>query len=45
MMILSPPCSVIRLLGPKYLGFVIKEMSANLQRGYLQHVLSFTTHR
>ena len=40
----STLCSVMKLLGPKYLGFVIKEMSANLQRGYLQHVLTYTTH-
>ena len=41
----STLCSAIQLLGPKYLVFVIKEMSAQLTRGYLQHVLTFTSHR
>jgi len=37
-------CSVMELLGPKYLSFVMKELKAGLQRGYQLHVLTFTTH-
>ena len=40
----STLCSVMELLGPRYLGFVIKEMSSNLQRGYHLHILTFTSH-
>ena len=40
----STLCSVMGLLGPRYLGFVIKEMSSNLQRGYHLHILTFTSH-
>ncbi|KAF3906292.1 hypothetical protein ABW20_dc0103023 [Dactylellina cionopaga] len=32
------------LLGPKYFGFVLKELRGALQRGYQLHVLSFTVH-
>ena len=40
----STLCNVMELLGPKYLHFVIKEMSAGLTRGYHLHILTFTTH-
>ena len=33
-----------RLLGPKYFGFILKELRRSLQRGYQLHVLSFTMH-
>ncbi|KAK6340588.1 U3 snoRNP protein [Orbilia brochopaga] len=32
------------LLGPKYFGFVLKELRGALTRGYQLHVLSFTVH-
>ncbi|KAH7354590.1 HEAT repeat protein-like protein [Pyrenochaeta sp. MPI-SDFR-AT-0127] len=32
------------LMGPKYLGFIIKALRTALQRGYQLHVLSFTLH-
>ncbi|KAF3906112.1 hypothetical protein ABW21_db0209523 [Orbilia brochopaga] len=32
------------LLGPKYFGFVLKELRGALLRGYQLHVLSFTVH-
>jgi len=37
-------CSVMELLGPKYLSFVMKELTAGLTRGYQLHILTFTTH-
>jgi len=37
-------CSVMELLGPKYVSFVIKELSAALTKGYMLHILTFTTH-
>eukprot|EP00092_Neocalanus_flemingeri_P037576 GFUD01040911.1.p1 GENE.GFUD01040911.1~~GFUD01040911.1.p1 ORF type:complete len:2557 (+),score=666.17 GFUD01040911.1:40-7710(+) len=37
-------CSVMELLGPRYLSFVMKELSAGLTRGYQLHILTFTTH-
>lgn len=35
---------ILTLLGPSYLGFILKELRAALQRGYQLHVLSFTVH-
>lgn len=32
------------LVGPNYLGFVVKELRSSLARGYQLHVLSFTVH-
>ncbi|KAF6228293.1 hypothetical protein HO133_008023 [Letharia lupina] len=32
------------LIGPQYLGFVMKELRSALARGYQLHVLSFTVH-
>lgn len=36
--------AILVLLGPSYLGFILKELRAALQRGYQLHVLSFTVH-
>lgn len=35
---------ITTLLGPQYLGFVIKELRGALLRGYQLHVLSYTVH-
>ena len=40
----STLCSVMELLGPRYLSFVIKELSSGLTRGYHLHILTYTTH-
>ncbi|KAI9738764.1 MAG: U3 snoRNP protein [Cirrosporium novae-zelandiae] len=32
------------IIGPSYLGFLIKELRASLERGYQLHVLGFTLH-
>ncbi|KAI6827918.1 putative HEAT repeat protein [Hortaea werneckii] len=36
--------AIFALIGPSYLGFIIKELRSALQRGYQLHVLSFTVH-
>lgn len=36
--------AILSLVGPTYLGFIIKELRSALQRGYQLHVLSFTVH-
>jgi U3 small nucleolar RNA-associated protein 20 len=36
--------TILGLLGPNYLGFILKELRSALQRGYQLHVLSFTVH-
>ncbi|KAK4539320.1 hypothetical protein LTR36_000782 [Oleoguttula mirabilis] len=36
--------AVLTLIGPAYLGFMLKELRSALQRGYQLHVLSFTVH-
>ncbi|KAK6455729.1 U3 snoRNP protein [Scheffersomyces xylosifermentans] len=36
--------NIVKLLGPKYLRFVLKELKTALSRGSQIHVLSFTTH-
>ncbi|ABN68425.2 U3 snoRNP protein [Scheffersomyces stipitis CBS 6054] len=36
--------NIVKLLGPKYLRFVLKELKGALSRGSQIHVLSFTTH-
>ena len=36
--------AILALLGPSYLGFIVKELRSALQRGYQLHVLSFTVH-
>ena len=36
--------AILSLIGPSYLGFMVKEMRSALQRGYQLHVLSFTVH-
>ncbi|KAF2457536.1 armadillo-type protein [Lineolata rhizophorae] len=35
---------IASLIGPKYFGFLVKELRTALQRGYQLHVLSFTVH-
>ncbi|KAF3911770.1 hypothetical protein AA313_de0206521 [Arthrobotrys entomopaga] len=35
---------IATLLGPKYFGFILKELRGALLRGYQLHVLSFTVH-
>nr|POE93298.1 u3 small nucleolar rna-associated protein 20 [Quercus suber] len=35
---------MLALIGPAYLGFMLKELRSALQRGYQLHVLSFTVH-
>ncbi|KAJ6262575.1 U3 small nucleolar RNA-associated protein [Drechslerella dactyloides] len=35
---------ITAMLGPKYFGFVLKELRGALLRGYQLHVLSFTVH-
>ncbi|EPS44052.1 hypothetical protein H072_1959 [Dactylellina haptotyla CBS 200.50] len=35
---------IASLLGPKYFGFILKELRGALLRGYQLHVLSFTVH-
>lgn len=35
---------IAKLLGPHYLGFILKELKGSLQRGYQLHVLSYTVH-
>jgi len=37
-------CSVMELLGPRYLSYVMKELTAGLTRGYQLHILTFTSH-
>ncbi|KAK6358660.1 U3 snoRNP protein [Orbilia blumenaviensis] len=37
-------CEIAGLLGPKYFGFILKELRGALLRGYQLHVLSFTVH-
>ena len=32
------------IIGPRYFGFILKELRSALQRGYQLHVLSFTVH-
>lgn len=36
--------TILRLVGPTYLNFMLKELRSALQRGYQLHVLSFTVH-
>lgn len=36
--------AILALIGPAYLGFMLKELRSALQRGYQLHVLSFTVH-
>ncbi|TKA30448.1 hypothetical protein B0A50_02675 [Salinomyces thailandicus] len=36
--------AIFALVGPSYLGFILKELRSALQRGYQLHVLSFTVH-
>ncbi|KAF2862963.1 hypothetical protein K470DRAFT_255477 [Piedraia hortae CBS 480.64] len=36
--------TILSLLGPAYLTFVVRELKRALQRGYQLHVLSFTVH-
>ncbi|KAK5131210.1 hypothetical protein LTR08_001235 [Meristemomyces frigidus] len=36
--------AILSLIGPAYLGFMVKELRSALQRGYQLHVLSFTVH-
>ena len=36
--------AILGLVGPSYLGFILKELRGALQRGYQLHVLSFTVH-
>nr|POE48093.1 u3 small nucleolar rna-associated protein 20 [Quercus suber] len=36
--------AIMGLIGPTYLGFMLKELRSALQRGYQLHVLSFTVH-
>lgn len=36
--------AMLSLIGPSYLGFMVKELRSALQRGYQLHVLSFTVH-
>lgn len=36
--------TISSLVGPAYLGFILKELRSALQRGYQLHVLSFTVH-
>ncbi|KAK4555996.1 U3 snoRNP protein [Recurvomyces mirabilis] len=36
--------SVLGLVGPRYLNFILKELRGALLRGYQLHVLSFTVH-
>ena len=36
--------AILALVGPVYLGFILKELRSALQRGYQLHVLSFTVH-
>ncbi|KAK5115759.1 hypothetical protein LTR62_000848 [Meristemomyces frigidus] len=36
--------SILALVGPKYLNFILKELRGALLRGYQLHVLSFTVH-
>ncbi|KAH9837440.1 U3 small nucleolar RNA-associated protein 20-like [Teratosphaeria destructans] len=36
--------TILTLLGPAYMGFIVKELRSALQRGYQLHVLSFTVH-
>ena len=36
--------TILSLVGPSYLGFILKELRGALQRGYQLHVLSFTVH-
>ncbi|KAM0719087.1 hypothetical protein Q7P37_004992 [Cladosporium fusiforme] len=36
--------TILRLVGPTYLTFMLKELRSALQRGYQLHVLSFTVH-
>jgi U3 small nucleolar RNA-associated protein 20 len=36
--------TILRLVGPTYLNFVLKELRSALQRGYQLHVLSYTVH-
>ncbi|KAK3652729.1 U3 snoRNP protein [Elasticomyces elasticus] len=36
--------AVLSLVGPQYLGFILKELRGALLRGYQLHVLSFTVH-
>ena len=35
---------VSTLIGPKYFGFILRELRSSLSRGYQLHVLSFTVH-
>lgn len=35
---------ICTLIGPRYFGFVLKELRSSLARGYQLHVLSFTVH-
>ena len=35
---------IVAILGPTYLGFILKALRTALQRGYQLHVLSFTLH-
>ncbi|KAK6519381.1 U3 snoRNP protein [Arthrobotrys megalospora] len=37
-------CEIAGLLGPKYFGFILKELRGALLRGYQLHVLSYTVH-
>ncbi|KAK3065724.1 U3 snoRNP protein, partial [Teratosphaeriaceae sp. CCFEE 6253] len=36
--------AILSLVGPQYLGFILKELRSALERGYQLHVLSFTVH-
>ncbi|EMC95869.1 hypothetical protein BAUCODRAFT_34636 [Baudoinia panamericana UAMH 10762] len=36
--------SILALIGPQYLGFMLKELSSALRSGYQLHVLSYTVH-
>ncbi|KAK0895105.1 U3 snoRNP protein [Friedmanniomyces endolithicus] len=36
--------TILTLVGPQYLGFILKELRGALLRGYQLHVLSFTVH-
>lgn len=36
--------TILRLVGPTYLNFMLKELRSALQRGYQLHVLSYTVH-
>ena len=37
-------CSVAEQLGPRYVGLVVRELAAVLQRGYQLHILTYTLH-